>query len=79
MKQLIQIQQTSLQERIHDNIAATLLGIKFHGAESSELENELVEALKEKYDAMKEKIYEEALKKYVTWLQNFIDIFFTRT
>ena len=63
LKQLIQLQRSSLHEQWNDNVAAGLFGIKLYGPQSSDnVEDELLKALKDKYDAVKEKIFEEALK-----------------
>ena len=64
LKQLIQIQRTALEKQFYDNISAVLLDTKKleSNFEENDIEDELTDALKEKYDALKEKIYEEALK-----------------
>jgi len=71
MKQILQLQHTAYQSKAHDNLASVLLSPRQAGNNNAadELEQELIKALKEKYDAVKDKIYEEALKVYV-------DIFF---
>ena len=43
-------------------VACFLLLCFFACDDEKEVEDELVQALKEKYDALKDKIYEEALK-----------------
>ena len=56
------------QRQWNDNVAAALLGIKMMaaaGKEERDVEDEIVEALKEKFDALKEKVFEEALRRYV--------------
>ena len=65
LKQLIKIQQLARQLQWNDNIASALLGIKVMTSlkeEDANGEMEIMEALKEKYDALKEKVYLEALK-----------------
>ena len=68
MKQIVQIQHSAYQNKTHDNLASVLLSPHLPGSDASEdeLEQELIKALKEKYDAVKDKIYEEALKAYVS-------------
>lgn len=61
LKQLVKIQQLARQSKWSDNVAVALLGVKML-ASADEAEDELVDALKEKYDALKEKIFLEALK-----------------
>ena len=54
-------------EKWYDNIAACLFGMKRKAAERASLatptEEELVEALEEKYDALKDKLLAESLVK----------------
>lgn len=54
-------------EKWYDNIATSLLGIKRKGAQRASTvapsEEELVEALEEKYDALKDKLLAESLMK----------------
>ena len=61
MKQLAALQQTAHVNQSHDNLACVLLTQPPQPVEDA-LEEELVKALKEKYDAVREKIYEEALR-----------------
>ena len=61
MKQLAALQHTANVNQSHDNLACVLLTQPPKPVEDA-LEEELVKALKEKYDAVKEKIYEEALR-----------------
>ena len=56
------------QERWYDNLAACVLGLKRTQARSSaeeSAEQDLVEALEQKYDALKDKLLTEALMKQV--------------
>lgn len=65
MKQLVSIQHASHVNQSHDNLACVLFSQRQHQGKQDiedESEQELVKALKDKYDAVKEKIYEEALK-----------------
>ena len=54
-------------EKLYDNISTCLLGIKRKGVQraitTGPSEEELVEALEEKYDALKDKLMAEALMK----------------
>ncbi|XP_047146715.1 trichohyalin isoform X1 [Hydra vulgaris] len=58
LKQFINIQQVARQNKIFKNV-----GIILFEEQAKKEEDELVQALKEKYDAIKMKLYEEALKK----------------
>ena len=63
MKQLAALQHTAFVNQLHDNLAAVLFSQQQSGQQIDDtMEQELVKALKEKYDAVKEKIYEEALR-----------------
>lgn len=71
LKKLLEIQQQSLSKKHYDNVASVIFDVKKKSEDGdSSVEDELTDALKEKYDALKEKIYEEALRaKYdqATW------------
>lgn len=66
LKQLQSVHSMACQERWYDNLAACVLGLKRKqarvAAEESP-EQELVEALEQKYDALKDKLLTEALMK----------------
>ena len=59
LKQFVQAQQSARQRKLYNNIAEILFEERGNEAD------ELVQALKEKYDAIKMKLYEEALRMYV--------------
>eukprot|EP00111_Clytia_hemisphaerica_P002852 TCONS_00008039-protein len=61
MKQILQLQNNAYQKNTNDNLASVLLSQPVEPVTDA-LEEELVKALKEKYDAVKDKIFEEALK-----------------
>ena len=61
MKQIFQLQNNAYQKNTNDNLASVLLSQPAEPVTDA-LEEELVKALKEKYDAVKDKIFEEALK-----------------
>jgi len=66
LKQLQSVHTMACQERWYDNLAACVLGLKRKQARPSaeeSAEQELVEALEQKYDAMKDKLLTEALMK----------------
>lgn len=66
LQQLQQVQLMARQQKWYDNIAATLLGVnRTRNASSAQApsEDELVEALEEKYDALKDKLLAESLMK----------------
>ena len=63
------VQAMARCEKWYDNIATCLLGIKRKGTQRvstvAPTEEELVEALEEKYDALKDKLLAESLMKQV--------------
>ncbi|XP_032219683.2 trichohyalin [Nematostella vectensis] len=66
LQQLKQVQFLARRERWYDNIAAALLGVKRLpkcANSQAPTEDELVEALEEKYDALKDKLLMEAMMK----------------
>ena len=66
LKQLQSVHTMACQERWYDNLSACILGLKRKQARPSAEESpeqELVEALEQKYDAMKDKLLTEALMK----------------
>lgn len=66
LKQLQSVHTMACQERWYDNLAACVLGLKRAQARASgeeSAEEELVEALEQKYDALKDKLMSEALMK----------------
>ena len=66
LKQLQSVHTMACQERWYDNLAACVLGLKRAQARSAveeSPEQELVEALEQKYDALKDKLLTEALMK----------------
>ena len=66
LKQLQSVHTMACQERWYDNLAACVLGLKRKSAATSSeesAEQELVEALEQKYDALKDKLLTEALMK----------------
>ena len=66
LKQLQSVHTMACQERWYDNLASCVLGLKRKTAATSSeesAEQELVEALEQKYDALKDKLLTEALMK----------------
>ena len=66
LKQLQSVHMMACQERWYDNLAVCVLGLKRNQARPSaeeSAEEELVEALEKKYDALKDKLIAEALMK----------------
>lgn len=66
LKQLQSVHIMACQERWYDNLAACVLGLKRNQARPSakeSAEEELVDALEKKYDALKDKLMAEALMK----------------
>ena len=66
LKQLQSVHSMARKERWYDNLAACVLGLKraqARAAGEESVEEELVEALEQKYDAIKDKLLTEALMK----------------
>lgn len=66
LKQLQSVHSMACKERWYDNLAACVLGLKRKQARlttEESAEEELVEALEQKYDALKDKLLTEVLMK----------------
>ncbi|CAH1784103.1 unnamed protein product [Owenia fusiformis] len=63
LKQLKLVHATSRKQEWHDNTAIVLLGETKRDAEYSNEETEIIKALEQKYDAMRDKLLAEALMK----------------
>ena len=66
------VQNVARKGKWYDNVAAALLGIKrSQGERVHTTDDDIVDALEQKYDALKEKVLLEVLKRYVEIIQVF--------